>query len=557
MIATFTRDGRTAPGLPTEPKSATITAHGVSARGCAHDCYGRAMSGVTRTTTNESKPLGRVYLLGAGPGDPELITVRARRRLQEADLVLYDALVHPDLLALCKPGASLEFVGKRAGRASERQSDINARLVEAARRGLVVARLKGGDPYLFGRGSEEAEHLAAHGVPFEVVPGVPSPMAATAYAGISLTHRELSSSVAYVTATESPEKDASSHDWSKLATATQTLVIFMGMRQLGALMSLLQKHGRPASTPAAVVHWASTPKQKVVVGTIADLADKAHAAGLGLPSLVLVGEVVRLRERLRWFDVGPLFGKAVLVTRAPHQAASLAALLRERGADARVAPTIAIVPPEDPEPLRRAAREVGRYDALVLTSANAVDRFFAAIDEDGGDTRRIGSAKVFVVGTQTAAALKVYGLRADVIASEQRGEGLLAALLRELPESARVLLPRADEAREIVPDGLRAAGHVCDVVPVYRTVPIDDEGLAKVRSELAECEAVTLTSGSTVDQLVAAVGVEALRDKVLASIGPVTTDALTRHGLVAKVEAGEPSLAGLVEALATHYEGAR
>lgn len=500
---------------------------------------------------------GTVYLLGAGPGDPELITVRARRRLQEADVVLYDALVHPDLLELCKPGASLEFVGKRAGRASERQSDINARLVEAALRGLTVARLKGGDPYLFGRGSEEAEHLAAHGIPFEVVPGVPSPMAATAYAGISLTHRELSSSVAYVTATESPEKDASSHDWSKLATATQTLVIFMGMRQLGALMELLVRHGRPPTTPAAVVHWASTPKQKVVVGTVADLAEKARTAGLGLPSLVLVGEVVRLRERLRWFDVGPLFGKAVLVTRAPHQATSLAALLRERGADARVAPTIAIVPPEDPEPLRRAAREVGSYDALALTSANAVERFFAAIDEDAGDARRIGRAKVFVVGSQTAAALWAHGVRADVIAREQRGEGVLDALLADLRPGSRVLLPRADEAREVLPDGLRAAGHACDVVPVYRTVPIDDDGRAKVRAECAECEAITLTSGSTVDQLVAAVGVDALHGKVLASIGPVTSDALRRHGLVPTVEAREPSLAGLVEALATHYEGSR
>jgi uroporphyrinogen III methyltransferase/synthase len=500
---------------------------------------------------------GTVYLLGAGPGDPELITVRARRRLQEADVVLYDALVHPDLLELCKPGASLEFVGKRAGRASERQSDINARLVDAALRGLTVARLKGGDPYLFGRGSEEAEHLAAHGIPFEVVPGVPSPMAATAYAGISLTHRELSSSVAYVTATESPEKDASSHDWSKLATATQTLVIFMGMRQLGALMDLLVRHGRPTTTPAAVVHWASTPKQKVVVGTVADLAEKARAAGLGLPSLVLVGEVVRLRERLRWFDVGPVFGKAVLVTRAPHQAASLAALLREHGADARVAPTIAIAPPEDPEPLKRAAREVGSYDALALTSANAVDRFFAAIDEDGGDARRIGRAKVFVVGTQTAAALRSHGVRADVIASEQRGEGVLESLLADLAPGSRVLLPRADEAREVLPEGLRAAGHTCDVVPVYRTVPIDDAGRAKVRAECAECEAITLTSGSTVDQLVAAVGVEALRGKVLASIGPVTSDALRRHGLTSTVEARTPSLAGLVEALATHYEGTR
>ncbi|MCA9611168.1 MAG: uroporphyrinogen-III C-methyltransferase [Myxococcales bacterium] len=507
----------------------------------------------SEATPSEATSPGTVYLLGAGPGDPELITERAKRRLREADVVLYDALVHPDLLRDCKPGASLEFVGKRAGRASERQSDINERLVAAARRGLVVARLKGGDPYLFGRGSEEAEHLAEHGIPFEVVPGVPSPMAATAYAGISLTHRELSSSVAYVTATESPDKDRSSHDWAKLATAAQTLVIFMGMRQLDRLMALLQEHGRAASTPVAVVHWASTPKQRVVVGTVADIADKARDAGLGLPSLVLVGEVVTLRERLRWFDNRPLFGKAVLVTRAPHQAGSLAAKLRERGADPRVAPTIAIVPPKDAAPLRDAVRTVGTYDALVLTSSNAVDRFFEALFADGGDARRVGGAKIYVVGAQTAAALAAHGLRADVVASDARGEGLLDALLDGLAPKSRVLLPRAEEAREVVPRGLAEAGHSCDVVPVYRTVPADSEGRARVKAELAECDAVTLTSGSTVDQLVDAVGVDALKGKVLASIGPVTSDALVSYGLRPTVEAKTPSVEALVDALAAHY----
>lgn len=496
---------------------------------------------------------GAVYLLGAGPGDPQLITLRALRRLREADVVLYDALVHPDLLAESKAGAELHFVGKRAGRVSERQSEINARMVSAARAGKRVARLKGGDPYLFGRGSEEAEHLAAHGIPFEVVPGVPSPMAATAYAGISLTHRELSSSVAYVTATESPDKDGSSHDWAKLATATQTLVIFMGMRQLAALMTLLQRHGRPADTPAAVVHWASTPKQRVVVGTIADLAERAQAANLGLPSLVLVGEVVSLRERLRWFDNRPLFGKTVLVTRAPHQAASLAAELSERGAEPLVAPTIAITAPEEPEPLRRAVRELASYHAVAFTSANAVERFFAALAEDHADARRFGRALVFAIGAQTAATLAAHGIRADGIASEHRGEGMLELVRDALDPSSRVLLPRAAEAREVLPEGLRSAGHICDVVPVYRTMPVDDAGAASVVEALATADAVTLTSGSAVDQLVAIVGAEALADKVLASIGKVTTDALRRHGLRATVEAQTPSLVALVDALEAHY----
>ena len=246
--------------------------------------------------------VGKVYLLGAGPGDPELITLRAQRRLAEADLVLYDALVHPDSLELCRPDAERVFVGKRGGRASERQTDINERMVEAARAGRTVARLKGGDPYLFGRGSEEAEDLAAAGVPFEVVPGVPSPMAATAYAGISLTHRELASSIAYVTASESLLKDQSAHDWQKLATATQTLVIFMGMRKLESLMQVLVAHGRPASCPAAVIQSASLPEQRTVVGTVGDIASRAREAGIGMPALTIVGDVVSLREQLRWYD---------------------------------------------------------------------------------------------------------------------------------------------------------------------------------------------------------------------------------------------------------------
>ena len=326
---------------------------------------------------------GTVYLVGAGPGDPELITSRGLRRLREADLVLYDALVHPDQLAAARPEAELVFVGKRAGRSSERQAEINARLLEASRRGKTVVRLKGGDPYLFGRGSEEAEFLAAQGVPFEVVPGVPSPLAATAYAGLSLTHRALASSVAYVTATESVEKDRSDHDWSKLATATQTLVIFMGMRKLGSLMKLLMEHGRSPETPAAVVQWGSLPIQKTIVGTVANIHERAAAAGLGLPALTIVGDVVRLRESLRWFDTKPLFGRRVLVTRAVSQSHSLAQLLRDEGAQPIVAPTIRLEPPSDTGPLRDAATHLDNYEWILFTSANAVEAMFAELDHPG------------------------------------------------------------------------------------------------------------------------------------------------------------------------------
>ncbi|HJL06246.1 MAG TPA: uroporphyrinogen-III C-methyltransferase [Polyangiaceae bacterium LLY-WYZ-15_(1-7)] len=497
--------------------------------------------------------MGKVYLVGAGPGDPELITVKAQRRLAEADLVLYDALAHPELLDLCKPGAEKVFVGKRAGKPSERQARINARLVDEAKAGRTVVRLKGGDPFLFGRGSEEAEVLAEAGVPFEVVPGVPSPVAATAYAGLSLTHRNLASSVTYLTATESPTKDRSSHDWAKLATASQTLVVFMGMRKLDHLMGLLVEHGRDPSTPAAVVHWASMPQQRTVVGTIADIAEKAAAAELGLPSLIIVGEVVRLREHLRWWDVRPLFGTRVLVTRAPHQAGSLAELLRDRGAAPLLAPTIRVVPPADRGPLLQASRDVGAYDWVLFTSANAVLAFFEALAETEGDARRFGAACVCAIGKKTARALKRRGVVADRVPAESRAEGVLAELAPLLRPGARLLLPRAEVAREILPETLREAGHRVDVVPAYRTVPVEGEAKGRVASKLEEADAVTFTSSSTVTNLLALTGPDALAGKVLASIGPITSATLRDAGLTPTVEAQEASIEGLVQALEEHY----
>ena len=493
--------------------------------------------------------LGTVYLVGAGPGDPELITEKGRRILQRADLILYDALVHEDLLRLA-PQAEVEFVGKRAGRASQRQSAINARLLEGARAGLNVVRLKGGDPFLFGRGSEEAELLASHGIPFEVVPGVPSPLAATAYAGLSLTHRDLSSSVAYLTATESVEKDRSSHDWSKLATATQTLVIFMGARKLDTLMQLLVANGRPPETPAAVVQWASMPTQRTVVGTVATIAEEARRAKMGLPSLIVVGEVVRLREHLRWFDRRPLFGRSVLVTRAVHQAGSLAQLLRDAGARPLVAPTIALVPPKDRAPLLDAAKRMHDYDWVLLTSRNAVDALWEAMREVGIDARAF--PKVCAIGAKTADAIRAHGVEPDLVPSQGHAEGVLADLGPRLEPKSAVLLPRAKVARELVPDTLRAAGHRVDVVTAYENEPAEPEPL---RRALGDADAITFTSSSTVTNLLAVADAEVVRGKLLASIGPATTTTLQAKLRAPDVEAATPSMKALVDALAKHYAG--
>lgn len=501
---------------------------------------------------------GKVYLVGAGPGDPELITARGLRRLRDADLVLYDALVHPDQLDAAKPDAELVFVGKRAGRIGERQAQINRRLVDAARAGKTVVRLKGGDPYLFGRGSEEAELLASEGIPFEVVPGVPSPLAATAYAGLSLTHRELASSVAYITATESVEKDRTSHDWAKLATATQTLVIFMGVRKLDSLMKLLIEHGRSPATPAAVVHWASLPKQRTVVGDLTNIYERASAAGLGLPALTIVGDVVRLRENLRWFDNKPLFGKRILVTRAARQAGPLAALLRDEAAEPVLAPTIRLAPAPDAGVVRDAVGHLGQYDWVLFTSANAVDAVFAALSDVGLDTRALAGPQLCAIGKKTEDALAAHGIQPDLVPEDARAEGVVEALRPRIAPGAKILLPRAKVARELVPDALRAAGASVDVIAVYENLPPGQKEAARIRSlvDPEECDAVFFTSSSTVQNLVDLLGRDAasrLNALDLFSIGPITTKTAESLGLDVTATADEASIESLVAKARTYY----
>jgi uroporphyrinogen III methyltransferase/synthase len=502
-----------------------------------------------------------VYLIGGGPGDPELVTLKAVRCLARADLVLYDALVHADLLKHARPEAERVFVGKRAGRPYERQADINRRLIEAAQAGKTVVRLKGGDPYLFGRGSEEAEALQAAGIRFEVVPGVASPSAAAAYAGMSLTHRELSSSVAYLTATESPDKDQSSHDWSKLATATQTLVIFMGVRKLSGLMQLLIENGRAADCPAAVIQSASTPLQRTIVGTVADIAEKATAAGIGMPALTIVGEVVRLREQLRWFDTKPLFGKRVLVTRAVDQSESLAQALRERGAATLELPMIRIEPALDPAPLTAAVRALRSYQWLVFTSQNGVRAFFTELTRQGLDSRQLFGLRIAAIGSSTAQALEPFGVRCDVLPESFRGEALAEIMLREqvgTMQGVRVLLPRAAVARDVLPETLREAGATVDVVEAYRTYGASAETAAQLRGLLDEggIDVITFTASSTVEHTLAAIGPDAaqrLRGLTLASIGPITTETAEARGLVVSFTAEEYTVPGLVTALERHF----
>ena len=504
--------------------------------------------------------LGKVYLVGAGPGDPELITVKARRVLARADVVFHDALVHPELLTHCKLSARIVYVGKRAGRVGQRQSEINQQLEDAARAGHVVVRLKGGDPYLFGRGSEEAEHLYAAGIEFEVVPGVPSPLAATAYAGFSLTHRDLASSVAYLTATESPEKDQSAHDWSKLATATQTLVIFMGMRKLPSLMQLLIEHGRSPECPAAVIQSASLPSQRTVVGTVATIAQLAEAAEIKMPALTVVGDVLNLRDRLRWYDTKPLFGKRVLVTRPAGQHGTLSQALRDAGAEPIEIPTIRIVPPSDPEPITEAVEQLSSYQWVLLTSANGVDALLGEMDSQGLDARALGNSKVAAIGVATAERLRLHGVRADIVPEEHVGERLAEGVIAACDGSLagqRVLLPRAAVAREAIVDLLREAGATVDVVAAYQTLPPDPAEQDRLRRLIRDkqIDVVTFTSSSTVTNLCDLLGPDAaslLSPLTIASIGPITTATAKSNNVRVDVTATRYTVEGLVEALAAH-----
>jgi uroporphyrinogen III methyltransferase / synthase len=499
--------------------------------------------------------MGKVWLIGAGPGDPDLITVRGLAILKQADVVLYDKLAHPALLELC-PCEDQRDVGKRFAEPSPSQSQITEQMIELARAGKRVARLKGGDPFLFARGSEEACDLARAGVPFEVVPGISSPVGTSAYAGISLTHRDLSSSVTIITGSDRAGKQWSPEAWKRLATASDTICVLMGMRRIEAIASALIDGGRAPSTPTAIVQWGARPEQRVLVAPLGEIAAEARAAGLKNPAVIIVGDVVKLRDELRWYDNRPLFSRRVLVLRAAAQAETTARAIRERAAEPVIFPVIEICAPPDAAPLRHAAESLASYDWVLFTSANGIDRFFATLVELGRDARAFGAARLGVIGPKTAAALEQYGLRADLVADEFIGEDLARAVLERGP-ARRALLPRALVARDALPDALRNAGVSVDVVAAYETRPVAPERARALveRFERGEIDVVLFTSSSTVDALVDALGaraVELLAQTTVASIGPVTTRAAGRHGVRVDVTADVYTIDGVLDALERH-----
>jgi uroporphyrinogen III methyltransferase / synthase len=486
-----------------------------------------------------------VYLVGAGPGDPGLMTRRSLELIARADAILYDRLIPPGALEGARPDAELRYVGKEPGAAALSQEETNELLVELGRAGKRVVRLKGGDPFVFGRGGEEAEALAAAGVPFEVVPGVTAGVAAPAYAGIPVTHREAASAVAFVTGHEDPDKPESALDWEALARFPGTLVLYMGIRNLELIAERLTAAGRDPDEPAAVVERGTHAGQRTIVDTLAGIASRADAEGMRAPAITVVGPVAGLRDTIGWLERRPLHGEVVAVTRARAQASGLAARLRELGAE--VVETPAIRTEARPlDELLEAVRRIGDYTVVCLTSPNGVWLLFYALAETGQDARALAGTTVAAIGPGTAAELKRHGVRADVVPERFVAEGLVEALEPVEVEGRRVLVARAAEARSVLPDALRRRGAEVDEVALYETVaePLGDAE----RAALERASYVTFTSSSTVRFLLES-GARPPEGARIVSIGPVTSATARERGLTVDVEAERHDVDGLVEAL--------
>ncbi|MCH9011326.1 MAG: uroporphyrinogen-III C-methyltransferase [Chloroflexi bacterium] len=498
---------------------------------------------------------GIVYLVGAGPGDPGLITVKGMRQVESADCIVYDRLTSSALLEAARDDAELIDVGKIPGKSDNRQEDINDLLVRLGKEGKRVVRLKGGDPFVFGRGGEEAEALRDAGIAFEVVPGITSAIAAPAYAGIPLTHRRFASHFTVVTGNEDPTKPDSAIDWSALARQQGTLVVLMGRENLAGITETLVKNGRSPDTPVALVQWGTEPFQQTLTGTLADIADRAENADLKPPVVTVIGDVVNLREKLAWFDNRPLFGRRVLVTRTRTQASGLSQLLLERGAMPVELPTIEIRRPDVADGLDAPLKRLEDIDWVVFTSVNAVDFVFERLDALGLDARAFSGCKVAVIGPATAEKLKNRGIVPDLVPESFVSESLVEALKARNMQGSKVLLPRADIARDALSEGLRALGACVDEVTAYQTVTPADT--ARIARDIVSkgVDVATFTSSSTVRNLSRAMNgeLEMLSQATIACIGPITADAAREVGLAPDIVSNEHTIPGLVDALEAYF----
>jgi uroporphyrinogen III methyltransferase/synthase len=491
---------------------------------------------------------GTVFLVGAGPGDPALITLKGRNALARAGAVLYDHLANEALLDFAPASAERLYVGKKKSAHAFSQEEICALLIERARRGIDVVRLKGGDPFIFGRGGEEAEALADAGIPFQVIPGVTTPLGIAAYSGVPLTHRDHTSAVTFVTG-----HSVAQIDWDKVGMS-ETLVIFMGLTTFAEIARELITRGRSPDTPAIAVRWATRPDQETISGTLATLPVLIEQAHMKPPATVILGEVVRLREKLNWYERLPLFGKRIVNTRAREQASELTARLSALGAEVIELPTIEIQPPLDYQPLDQAIARLSTYDWLLFTSVNGVSRFIERLDGSKTDLRSI-RARICAIGPATRAAIEALHLKVDAMGEEYVAEGLLEALSGYPLDGARILLPRAAVARDLIPIELTRRGAHVDVVEAYRTVmpAAAAERAREVFAAPVKPDLVTLTSSSSARNLVLTAGASALAGIRAASIGPVTTRTARDLGLEVAIQARKFTLDGLVEAISNSF----
>ncbi|MCJ7515502.1 MAG: uroporphyrinogen-III C-methyltransferase [Dehalococcoidia bacterium] len=499
----------------------------------------------------------KVYLVGAGPGDPGLITVKGLECLRKADVIIYDRLVDDSLLEEASPSADKIYVGKGRGCHAMEQKEINLLLIGKVREGKIVVRLKGGDPFVLGRGGEEAEVLAANNIPFEVVPGVSSAYAVPAYAGIPVTHRRLASSFTVITGHEDPKKVESSIEWDRISTGSDTLVFLMGMGNLAHIMDKLIQNGRSPSTPVAVISQGTSPQQRTLVGTLENIGSRAQKEGFEPPAVIVVGEVVKLREQIRWFDNLPLFGKRVLVTRAEHQTKELSRLLLQRGAMPVEMPVIKISPPVNWKELDRAIMNLESYDWAIFTSVNAVEIFWRRLQVKKLDARQFDGTKIGAMGPATAGALEAIGLRPDYVPKAYTSRSLLAGLKKQDVAGRRILLPRADIAGTELNDGLIKLGAKVHQVTAYRTATVaNSSSQAKQMLLRGKIDVITFTSASTVNGLLDMLGQkwEVIKQAKLACIGPNTAAALADKRLKADIVAREHTMPGLVSSIELYFQ---
>lgn len=497
-------------------------------------------------------PQGYVYLVGAGPGDPKLLTIKGAECIKKAEVLVYDRLASRRLLSLAKPECEMIYVGKAPGGHTMHQEEINAVLVEKGLEGKIVTRLKGGDPFVFGRGGEEAEELLKAGIPFEIVPGISSSVAVPAYAGIPVTHRDLTSSFAVITGHEDPTKNESAIEWEHLAKSHGTLVFLMGMENLPLIARKLMENGLAATTPVGIIQWGTRPEQKVLVGQLSNIAALVKEKGFSSPSIIIVGEVVKMREKLQWFEKKPLYGQRIIVTRSRHQASVLSQEIEDLGGEAWEFPVIDIAEPSDLRPIKEAIRDLKGFDWIIFTSVNGVERFFRQLAAENKDIRDLAGMEIVAIGPATKAALEQRGLRISFVPEEYRAERIVEGLAGRLLPGQRVLLARAEEARNVLPEALKSLGADVRDVPVYKTVlgEANREELLRLLTEKA-VQGITFTSSSTVKNFMRLIdGNLALLEGIkIFSIGPITSHTAKELGIKVHREAKEYTIPGLIRVL--------